>query len=166
MVVALKAPAPGGEEDSHEFFDGSGDKPGDCSTLNRWGLVERAAYAPGPTAGLRAENAQAAAKRGHTCAEAGVRYAKASAPPRPRRPCARANGDYPGKPSRQKRASGPAGVARAQRPATAALTKATTATAAQFSVEVAAKGDKVEALKRSGSSAFWRWNLQRNPGTP
>ena len=39
---------------------------------------------------------------------------------------------------------------------TAALTKAITATAAQFFVEVAAKGDKEEALKRSGLTYLLR----------
>jgi hypothetical protein len=39
---------------------------------------------------------------------------------------------------------------------TAALTKAITATAAQFFVEVAAKGDKSEALKRSGLTYLLR----------
>ena len=38
----------------------------------------------------------------------------------------------------------------------AALTKAITATAAQFFVEVAAKGDKQEALKRSGLTYLLR----------
>jgi hypothetical protein len=38
----------------------------------------------------------------------------------------------------------------------AALTKAITATAAQFFVEVAAKGDKEEALKRSGLTYLLR----------
>ena len=37
-----------------------------------------------------------------------------------------------------------------------ALTKAITATAAQFFVEVAAKGDKQEALKRSGLTYLLR----------
>ena len=38
----------------------------------------------------------------------------------------------------------------------AALTKAITATAAQFFVEVAAKGDKEKALKRSGLTYLLR----------
>jgi hypothetical protein len=40
--------------------------------------------------------------------------------------------------------------------ASAALTKAITATASQFFVEVAAKGDKEEALKRSGLTYLLR----------